>query len=177
MNLTSIFKNMPLLGEDKADEVDPEVAEVAAKKERIDFHRRSVRNGPVAFKTVTNGQLRRAKVRELRRNAKRARRAQVRDYFAAQREGATIRGHLESVGLMQEIFDRPAWEINIFSAYRSSLWLIKHFAPVEAGTNVEVTEDLVRSSFRAALNRWQVIVGLPATDLPTSYELPVSVAA
>lgn len=176
MNLTSIFKNMPLLGEQQSVVDSVVIEETQEKRDRIAFHRDHVRNGPVKFNQPTNGQLRRAKVRELRRNSKKARRAQVRDYFAAQREGATIRGHLEAVGVMQEIFDRPSWELNIFSAYRSSVWLVRHFAPVDAGTNVEVTEDVVRQSFRAALNRWQVIVGLPATELPESYELPVSVA-
>lgn len=175
-NLASVIK-----GDGATDELTPEQIEAQAKKDRIDFHRAKVRNGPVSFKEPTNGQLRRLQARATKRRMERAHQKQVRAYFDARREGATIRGHLESIGLLQVVLGRSSdWEINHYSAYRSTLWLVKHFADrsqVDARGRVILTSDLVLDSLRAALNRWQQIVGLPATELPEGYELPVEVAA
>lgn len=175
-NIRSVIK-----GERTDDELTAEELELQAKKDRIEFHRRSVRNGPVNFKTPTNGQVRRAERRAMQRRIKANQRKQVRTYFANQREGAVLRAHLDSVGVLPLLLDCPRpTPPNPVSAYNSTIWLIKHFADrsqVDEQGRVPVTEKSVREAFRVALNRWQKIVGLPPTELPEGYELPVQAAA
>lgn len=132
--------------------------ELEAKKDRIEFHRRSVRNGPISFKTPTQGQLRRAGRRGTARMAKKSRRAQVKSYFAAQREAAVLRGNLQAVGVLA--FSRSHAKIDPVKAERSIRWFVVNYLP--AG---ELPTNPIQASMLNALHRWQDLVGLPHTSL------------
>lgn len=170
--MENLFSKLPFLKSDKAEEV-AEVDEAQAKKDRIAFHRDHVRNGPTNFKHVTGGQVKRAKVRALARETKKARRAAIRQYHADQREGATLRGHLQAAGVLPYFGDHTATGAQ---ALASVEWIIARYAPAPADGSgvVEVNSKVVVDSLTAALNRWQVIVGYPQTKLSPSYVLPVA---
>lgn len=175
MNVLNSLASVLHPNQEAADPTADEALE--AKKARIQFHRDHVRNGPAKFSPPTSGQVRRAEKRAMDRKLKNAHRKQVRAYFAARREGATLRGHLDSVGVLTALLDLPPRALNPHSAYVSTVWLIRHFADQSQADErgaVQVSEELVRDSFRSALNRWQQIVGMPASDLPEGYELPVA---
>lgn len=172
----NILDKLPFLStttEKEAAEYD----EVQAKKDRIEFHRRSVRNGPTSFKQPTNGQIRRAKKRALARETKKAFRRQVRQHLADQREAATLRGQLQAAGILP--YFTEDYTATPEQALRSVTWLIARFSAVEADGDgrVLVTEKVVIDSLTAALNRWQVIVGYPQTKLSPAYVLPVALAS
>lgn len=90
----NIFSHLFPKDADPAVEMTADELRAAAKAERIEFHRTSVRNGPVNFKTRTAGQERRAAQRALDRKSKKARKAQVKAYFRDQRINAMVRAGL-----------------------------------------------------------------------------------
>lgn len=151
--------------------------EAKEKADRIAFHREKVRNGPVSFKTPTNGQFKRARKRLLQSETKKARRRQVQNFFASEREESVLRAKLQAAGLLPYATDfEPDQQVVLDSI----TWLIRRFADSKmaaADGSVEVTYDVVIQSLQSALNRWEAIVGLPQTIIPEEYELPVLVAA
>ena len=152
--------------------------DIEAKKARIQFHREHVRNGPVKFNPPTSGQLRRAKKRALGGETRKARRRQIRVYFADQREGAVIRAKLQAVGLLSYV-DRSR-KLDPRIGYEATVWLVQRFASDDLADEqgrVEVTEQVVRDAFQSALNRWESIVGLPTSRIAEEYALPVQVSA
>lgn len=162
-----------------SDEVDTEIllSEEDLRAERIKFHRTSVRNGPVKFRPPTSGQIRREKVRALARQTKKARRNQVRAHFAQREETAILRGHLQAVGIILYRGDHQPGAGDVIA---SMTWIIRRFADAgraDATGGVVVTEEVVRESLQAALNRYQYLTGRPQTALNPSYELPVAVSA
>lgn len=169
----NLLDKLPLL--DSGDAVESfETNEVESKKARIQFHRDRVRNGPVNFKEPTSGQIRRAAKRELDGRTRKARRAQVRGYFAARREASTLLGHLQAAGVIAYASHfKPSPEA-ILSSFT---WLVSHFAEGEPGVAIEVTREVVVDALTAALNRYQALNGQPATPLSPAYVLPVQVAA
>lgn len=154
---------------------EPEIDEAQAKADRIKFHREHVRNGPTSFKSTTNGQIRRAKARDIQRGMKKTRRRQVQTYLAAEREAAVLRAHLQHIGLVPFGSDhRPHPQMVLASA----TWIIRHFAEDQSGTGkVEVTPELVNEAVRSAYARWGDIIGVPSLRVPADYELPVGFAA
>lgn len=169
-----ILSKLPFLKDDEVVD-QPELTEEEAKAERIAFHRTNVRNGPVKFKGVTSGQERRRRQRWLDSRTRKARRAQIRLYFAQQQEAAVLRGHLQAAGVQayanEHLVARPD------RALASIVWIVRHFAEVEEGDTVEVTAEVVTQSLTSALNRWQTLVGLPTTPLSPAYVLPVALSA
>lgn len=170
-----ILSKLPLAKQDSVDDVEPEMTEEEMKKERIAFHRRSVRNGPTKFSTTTAGQIRRMKVRALARDTKKARKRQVRAYLKDQREGATVRAHLQAAGVLPYFSDEH--RASPEQIVKSLSWIISRFAEAEDGAEIEVTHDVVVGALQAALNRWQAIVGYPATPLSPAYTLPVALSS
>lgn len=171
----NILSKLPFMNQ--TEEEAAEIDEAQAKKDRIAFHRDHVRNGPSNFKTVTNGQVKRAKVRALKAETKKARRRQVRAYLANQRQAATVRGHLQAAGVLP--FFTEDYTATPEQALRSIMWIVARFAPAQANGSgeVEVTNGLVAEALTAALNFWQDAVGYPRTKLSPAYVLPVSVQA
>lgn len=171
-----LLSKLPFLKSEKADE--PELSPEEARKQRIQFHRDHVRNGPSNFKVVTNGQQKRAHVRALNRRTRKARRAQVRQHFANLQEAAILRGHLQSVGIAP--YALVSTKLEPQRALDSVIWIVQRFADdnlVNETGQVEVTEAVVRQSLTSCLNRWQHLVGLPPTELSPAYALPVALPA
>lgn len=158
----------------KSETESVEIDEAQAKRDRIAYHRDHVRNGPVKHRSITSGQERRARKRRLEKQTRKARKAQVRLFFAQQQEAATLRGHLQAAGVQAYVGEHVAPGEK---ALASIVWIVRHFAEVEDGTTVEVTHDVVVQSLTSALNRWQRLVGMPVTPLSPAYVLPVSLSA
>ena len=171
-----LLSKLPFLKSEKEEETP--LTDAEAKAERIKFHRTQVRNGPTNFRVVTNGQQKRARVRELNRRSRKARRAQIRQHFADLREAATLRGHLQAVGIAP--YAVATTTLTAEGALRGIVWIVERFADdslVDENGQVQVTEEVVRQSLTSALNRWQHLVGLPPTELSPAYVLPVALPA
>lgn len=155
---------------------EAEKTEKELKAERVKFHREHVRNGPVKFPHVTNGQIRRFEARTVRRQQKKAYRGQVKTYFKQQRLAATVRAHLQAAGVLPYFGAHAA---TAEQAAYSVQWLVARYAPApEDGSGVvEVTEALVLTALKDALNDWETIVGMPRTKLRSDYVLPVALPA
>lgn len=171
--MINIFEKLASLHSTSPEEA-LEIDEAAEKRERIKFHRQSVRNGPVNFRTPTNGQLRRAAKRDLARETKKARRRQVRKHFDERYEQAVLRAHLQHAGVLAYDSGR---EVDGEQAVASITWLVQHFADAPEGQSVEVTGEVVAQSLQSALNHWQTILGLEKTPLSPAYQLPVATSA
>lgn len=172
-----LFSKIPFLKSDQTEE-QSELSPEEAKKQRIQFHRDHVRNGPSNFKTVTNGQQKRAHVRALNRRTRKARRAQVRQHFSNMAEASVLRGHLQATGIAP--YALASTKIDPQRALGSVIWIVQRFADdglVNDDGQVEVTEAVVRQSLTSCLNRWQHLVGLPPTELSPAYVLPVALPA
>lgn len=172
----NLLEKLPFLKSDDAEIAEFDEAE--AKKARIKFHRTSVRNGPVKYKEPTSGQLRRERERALKGMTRKARKAQVRAYFEAQQEAATLRGHLQAAGVVA--YGNPDHLATPKQARDSIVWLTQRFADdsiADENGAVVVTEALVVNALTSALNRLQSINGLPITSLSPAYVLPVRLAA
>lgn len=169
----NILDKMPFLN---GSNDQPEMTDAEAKSERARFHREKVRNGPSAFRSLSNGQIRRAQKRAEATRARKTRSRQIRSYLAQQREAAAIRGNLQAAGVLPyhgavEVIERPA------AAHAGIVWIVQHFAEAPEGETIEVTREVVVQSLTAALNRWQAIVGIPVTPLSPAYQLPATVSA
>lgn len=135
----NIFSNLPFLN--RGSDVDGEPTEEELKKERIEFHRTKVRNGPAGFRSLSNGQIARARVRDMKRQQRKAFRAEVKDYFEKQRVAASIRAHLQGAGYLP-YFD--GHEPTLHQRIVSTGWIVQRF-----GTEVTVDgEGTGRVSFR-----------------------------
>lgn len=163
----NILSRLPFLNSQASDKVDAEAAEIQAKADRVKFHRESVRNGPVNFKTLSSGQLRRAAVRATKSEQRKARRKQVRGYFANEREAATLRGHLQHVGIVPFVSDNIT--ISYDAAEASLAWLCARY--VRTTKQPIVNEGDLVKVLTSALNRYQRLTGAQVTPLPSSYQL------
>lgn len=165
----------------KTQSVEEEDAEAQAKRDRIDFHRKNVRNGPVKFKSPSSGQLRRAHDRSIQRNIQKTREAQVRRFFGDQRLAAVARGKLHTVGIgFADASGRPylvGIEHRTKQQVDAARWLIEHFAHAQVGDTIEISDNVILTSFSTALAHCQVRAGLPTTGLPEGYALPGLVTA
>lgn len=172
----NILSKLPGLKSD-GEEVEPVLSEEDLKAERIAFHRDRVRNGPAKFSAMTNGQVRRAQHRELARKTKKARRRQVRAHFETRAEIALLRGHLQAVGIILYPGHHKPGGGDIVA---SMTWIIRRFADAKRADEtggVVVTEEVVRESLQAALNRYQHLTRQKQTALSPAFELPVAVSA
>lgn len=158
----NLLSKLPLLKDQDARDLDDD-EEAEAKRERIQFHRDHVRNGPVKFNPPTSGQLRRERQRAVARSTKKARRKQVRDYFDGLRESSRLRAKLQSAGVIP--FALPETEVSDRARQDAIVWIVERFAQGEGGQQIEVTETVVRDALQLALNRWQKLNGLPETEL------------
>lgn len=141
------FLKLPSLTEtDESEQTEEE-----AKAERIRFHREKVRNGPTTFRHITGGMIRRAKYRDLTRNARKVRRGQIRDFLASEREIAVLRGHLQAVGVLSYASDFVAPdELRLVAATA----LVRRF-----GDLTEDGEQILRTSIQRAYDRYCTLVG------------------
>jgi hypothetical protein len=168
-----ILSRIPFLNSktEPDDDRTDEAIEAEAKAERIRFHREKVRNGPTNFKFLTNGQIKRAERRELAGRTRKARRAQVKNYFDTQRLAASVRGHLQSAGVLPYAVER---EIDRQQQVVSAAWLVTRF-----GVDIEDTDEVsfayndVLIALGAALKFYGQAVGLPDLRVPADYVVPI----
>lgn len=99
-NLANVLTGRSADATDEAPELTPEEQAAEDKKARIKWHRDNVRNGPVSFRSISAGQQRRALVRAQKREIDRNFKREVRSYFDRQRVAATLRPHLQTIGLI-----------------------------------------------------------------------------
>lgn len=148
-----IFSKLPGVKAHEAAEAALEMSaediRAQAKAERIEFHRTKVRNGPVKFSFLTNGQVRRAQRRELDRHQRKAWRAEKASYFERQRTAAILRAHLQVVGLIPFIDGREA---PLRDQITSTAWIVTRYG-------VEVAVDGVGTG-HASFKRGDVIDAL-----------------
>ena len=137
------------------------------KQERIDFHRRSVRNGPTRLRHVTSGMVRRAQARDIKRRTKKTRQAQVRNYLQTQRLAAVTRGHLQFAGILP--FYLEDRDLDLLQQARSAVWLVQHFSEDE----VSYAYADVKATLERALQFYGQAVGQTHLRLPADYVIPV----
>jgi len=151
-----LHKIIPSLRPEQEEALDADTQAAEEKADRIKFHRAKVRNGPVKFATLTNGQVRRAQKRAAKREVDRNFRLQKRSYFASQREAAVLRIHLQRVGVLP--FATPEFfaEQDPRKIENSIVWILEHF-PTDGDGLVNALEI----SLQQAYDRFAFIVGLP----------------
>lgn len=160
-----IFSKIPFLKSDDTEQIAEDEAQ--AKAERIKFHRIHVRNGPTNFKDQTNGQVKRARVRALARETKRARRIQVRNHRRTQQYAATVRGQLQLAGALPYLDGRA---LDPVRQVKAVAWLVQRFGAEEIPN---YRAEYVLNSLRSALGFYSKTVGLPGLALPEDYVLPI----
>lgn len=150
--MLNIFSNLAnaITGKTTDEVIDPEVQAAEAKAARIDFHRTSVRNGPVTFRQITTGQSRRAAARAQARQIQRNFKREVRSYFERARVIAAVRGHLQIAGVIP-FFD--GHEAPLHDQIVSTGWLLQRFGvEVESTGRISFREGDVISGLNAALH-------------------------
>lgn len=163
----NIFSNLPGLKLSEGTELTDEERAAEEKRDRIKFHRESVRNGPVKFSHTTTGQLRRARQRAMTAMQRKGYRRQVRAHFANLREASILRAKLQGVGLLDSYVEIPE-----ASGHKAALWIIAKFGDRQAITEQGLTVDIVEVAFLNALNRWEELSGLQKSDeLPDDYSV------
>lgn len=136
-----IFQSLPSLhAESKTDEATNEPKQVGP------------RNGPVRYRDITTGQVRRARKRAATKQSRRAYRNQVRTFLSSEREAALIRSSLQAVGVLPYATEgmQPT-EDQVLLAVRTLL--------ARYGTGVEATEESLREAIEVALTRYRAITG------------------
>jgi hypothetical protein len=86
---------------DELTEAELDELDAQAKKDRIEHHRRQVRNGPAKFGHVTPGRRARAVRRAEKVVGRRANKAYRRDWMRARDNIARLRGQLEAVAAIK----------------------------------------------------------------------------
>lgn len=158
----NILSKLPFLSGETDDEqtLDDVAIALKEKQERIDLHFRQVRNGPVTWRDQTSGQIKRAKTRALAGRTRKARRAQVRDFLAQQREHATLRGHLQAIGVVAYETDFvPSAE----ARFTSAAWIVRnHSEP----TDLDLGEaQFLRAAVQRAFDRFADISGVERSEV------------
>lgn len=140
------------------------------KADRVAFHREHVRNGPVKFRHIADGAVRRANQRAIKRSTKRARRVQLKNYHETQRIAATVRGQLQLAGALPYVVER---ELDREQQVRSVVWLVVRFGTEKEDGTVSLAYDDVVAALNSALKFYGQAVGLPGLVLSEDYVVPV----
>jgi len=159
----NIFQNLKsLTGDAEPEQVSDEQAAAEARAERIKFHRAHVRNGPVNFKGQSNGQAKRERRRELAGRTRKARRKQVRDFLAQQREHAILRGHLQAIGVVAYETD---FDPSVTARFESARWVLNNFGSSDILTLDKSEGDYLRDAVQAAFDRFADISGVERSEV------------
>lgn len=135
--------------------------EQKAKAERIDWHRRNVRNGPVKFRQPGPSDEKRQRRLALRRQTKKAERAQRKQHFAQTREHALLRGQLQRVGVIAYETDfQPSGQDRM----QAVAWLIHRFVEISDLEEIEL-EDALRLAVQRAFDRFSDLSGVKRSEV------------
>lgn len=144
----------PFLG--KKDDT-PEKTEEELKAERIKFHRQSVRNGPVKFRTLTNGQVRRMQKRDLLNQQKKSHRQARSNHWQGRQEAARLRAFLQGAGVVPYVTGINPSDETRDKAYR---WLIGNYADeIETDDDGIITTQTVENALYNAWKRYSDLTG------------------
>lgn len=126
-----------------------EQAEVLAeeKAERVKFHRKSVRNGPVKWRTITTGQQRRQATRDQKALERKANRRHRRNFRQKQVKVATLRGQLQTIGVLPTATGIVFREGDRIAAYQ---WLTHRFGQRDDQGHLILNNDTVQDAVKAA---------------------------
>ena len=123
-----------------------------------------MRNGPINFRHITNGQIRRLQERAQKRQARKEYRDKVRRQLASDRFNATLRGQLAMAGVMPIA---PAFTVK--QEISATVWIVRRFGVAverpEGGAYASFKRDDVVSALSAALMFYNKAMG-------TSYVMP-----
>lgn len=176
--MIDMLKNLGQTLSGKADEVELSDEEKAAqdKADRIDFHRKNVRNGPVSFKTITAGQERRTRERAVRKIERKNFRAEVRNYFERQRVAAVLRGHLQAVGLIAYVDGHEAdmHDQIVSTAWINQRWGSEVIVDNQGTGHVSFSRDGVLDALRSAAEFYEKATGL-IVRVPVDFEPAIHV--
>lgn len=161
------FLSIPSLAEPDADLTEEELAARAAeiKADRVAFHRTKVRTGPARFSSPTSGQARRQGHRDLARQTRKGRRAQVGAFLDQQRGLAVLRGHLQAIGVLA--YATEGFEVPDTVRFASARWVLTHFGSDEIfDFGTEAAEaDYLRAAVQAAYDQFTSLTGLPQSEV------------
>jgi len=175
----NIFSHLPGLGKkvtprDDVVELTDEEQAAQAKAERIEIHRTQVRNGPAKWSHVTSGQIRRAakraQDREVRKNFKR----EVNEYLMKQRVAATLRPHLQVLGLVSTYDNRV---FSLHDEVVSTGWITQRYGRetevdgVKTG-HVSFLHEDVLAAIKAAAQFYESATGYRIT-VPADFEVAI----
>lgn len=127
------------------------------KRERVNFHRERVRNGPAKFSTMTSGQIRRAQQRDLKARQRKQFKRTVKNHFGDRRNEAILRGQLQLAGILP----LSSGEHDDRSIDQAVVWIYDRF-----GEKVEKPESKhIEAALQAAWERYTELTGLPYAPL------------
>lgn len=136
-----------------------EKTEDELKAERIKFHRRAVRNGPVKFSSPTTGQLRRQRHRDLKAAQRKQVKQARKQHFEARRELAALRGYLQAAGMLPYA---DCHEVDHDTRYRALNWIVGNFADeIQTDDDGVVTTETLEGAQYAAWRRFLDLGGVP----------------
>jgi len=117
-------------------------------------------NGPVKFKTLTNGQIRRQRARAAKTHQRKQVEKARRQHFADKREASVLRAHLQNLAVMprHDGYSLPS-DVRIFE--RSLNWVVNHHADGAGSLLPENWEKAVQ----AAYDRYRDLVNQPHRPL------------
>lgn len=171
--LSRLTKHLIPETEKAFEDLSPEEQQVILddeKKARVEWHRRSVRNGPVRYSTISTGQQRRMQVRDQATRQRKANKNHRRNFFARRQEAATLLGHLQGVGAIP--YATEGLTPTTAQRLRSGGWLVLHFAEryekdtsdktgFHAAGDIIESDDLFVTSLQAAKDRYAALIGAP----------------
>lgn len=158
MNIMNIFSSIPGLNVAEAYE-EQETGPNGGPKGGVKTQ------GPAKYRILTNGQIRRARKRDLDAMTKKARRKQLRDYHAANYQQAVVRAHLQHAGVLE--FSQIA--VDPEKQVKSTIWLVQQFGVKNEEGRISILREDVLSALQEALDYWGKIVGIPNPRLPEGY--------
>lgn len=132
----------PLFNHLHRDAADSEsLSDEELKKQRIQFHRDHVRNGPAKFRSITPGMQRRAAARAQEAATRKTNRRYRRAWMAQQADLATLRGHLTILG----IIECPAGgtPITALNQQESLVWVVRKYGERDDEGRIVEGEDMV----------------------------------
>ena len=136
-DLLSSVLNKPEPDEAEDKRTDEEIA-ADLKRDRIKFHRESVRNGPVKWKSMTSGQVRRAQKRAAKRAQKNTYRAQVRNYLETRRLASVTAAKLRQAGALPYVHER---ELDRIQQVYATVWIVQRFGVEDDDGVVSFAKD------------------------------------
>jgi len=116
-------------------------------------------NGPVTYKTMTNGQIRRQRARAGRtRQRKQVERAR-RQHFADKREASVLRAHLQNLAVMPR-HDGYSLPSDVSRFAHSLDWVVRNFTTDEDHAD-ESQKWIVETGAQKAYDRYRDLVNQP----------------